>query len=225
MRQPRALIAVTTVAFVLGILLVMQLRAQNSAGGLEQLSAADLTVLIANLNDRNNLLRTEVAGLEADLRGVEASGASGEGNVGRLRSDLSRLRLWAGLEAIEGRGIVVTVSGPITSDAVNDLLDELRLAGAEAIAIEDVRVVAGTTVAGQATALTVEDRSLGSPFEITAIGSPPALQAILDRSGGIVSRIAVGQPEVIVEVTPSDVPLQLPATRRDLIPDGATPRI
>ena len=225
MRQRRALFAVTTVAFVLGILLVMQLRAQNSTGGLEQLSAADLTVLIANLNDRNSLLRTDVAELEADLRGVEASGASGEGNVDRLRSDLTRLRLWAGLETIEGRGIVVTVSGPITADAVNDLLDELRLAGAEAIAIEDVRVVVGTTVAGQATALVAEDRSLGSVFEITAIGSPPALQAILDRSGGIVSRIAVGQPDVLVEITPSDSPLELPATRRDLMPSGATPRI
>ena len=225
MKQPRALLAVTTVAFVIGILLVMQLRAQNSAGGLEQLSAADLTVLIANLNDRNGLLRTEVAELEADLRGLEATGASGEGNLDRLRSDLSRLRLWAGLEAIEGRGIVVDVSGPITADAVNDLLDELRLAGAEAIAIEDVRVVAGTVVSGQTSDLVVDGDRLGSDFEITAIGSPPALQAILDRAGGIVSRIAVGQPDVVVEVTPSVTPLQLPATRRDLIPDGATPRI
>jgi uncharacterized protein YlxW (UPF0749 family) len=225
MRQPRALLAVTTVAFIIGILLVMQLRAQNSAGGLEQLSAADLTVLIANLNDRNALLRDEVADLEADLRGLEATGASGEGNVDRLRSDLSRLRLWSGLEAIEGRGIVVDVRGPITADAVNDLLDELRLAGAEAIAIEDVRVVAGTVVGGQAADLVVEDEDLGSAFEISAIGSPPALQAILDRPGGIVSRIAVGQPDVIVEVTPIVTPLQLPATRRDLIPDGATPRI
>ena len=111
MKQPRALIVVTTVAFVLGILLVMQLRAQNSAGGLEQLSAADLTVLIANLNDRNGLLRAQVGELEADLRGLEASGASGEGNVDRLRSDLTRLRLWAGLEAIEGRGIIVVSLG------------------------------------------------------------------------------------------------------------------
>ncbi len=225
MKQPRALIVVTTVAFVLGILLVMQLRAQNSAGGLEQLSAADLTVLIANLNDRNGLLRAQVGELEADLRGLEASGASGEGNVDRLRSDLTRLRLWAGLEAIEGRGIIVGVSGPITADAVNDLLDELRLAGAEAIAIEDIRVVAGTTVSGQPAGLIVEDRSLESAFEITAIGSPPALQSILDRAGGIVGRIAVGQPDVFVEVTPSETPLQLPATHRDLIPDGATPRI
>jgi len=225
MRQPRALLAVTTVAFVLGILLVMQLRAQNGAGGLEQLSAADLTVLIANLNDRNGLLRAEVAGLEADLRGLEATGASGEGNLGRLRSDLTRLRLWSGLEAIEGRGVRVEVVGPITADAVNDLLDELRLAGAEAIAIEDVRVVAGTIVAGQPTELVVDGSRLGPAFEITAIGSPPALQAILDRSGGIVSRIAVGQPDVFVEIILSETPLQLPATRRDLIPDGATPRI
>jgi uncharacterized protein YlxW (UPF0749 family) len=225
MKQPRALVAVTAVAFVLGILLVMQLRAQNSAGGLEQLSSADLTVLIANLNDRNAVLRTEVAGLESDLRALEASGASGAGNVDRLRSDLSRLRLWAGLDPIEGRGVVVRVSGPITADAVNDLLDELRLAGAEAIAIGGVRVVPGTTVGGPASDLVVEGAHLDPDFEITAIGSPQALQAILDRSGGIVSRIAVGQPEVSVDVTPSEAPLQLPATRRDLTPDGATPRI
>ena len=225
MKQPRALFAVTAVAFVLGILLVMQLRAQDSAGGLEQLSAADLTVLIANLNDRNAVLRSEVAGLESDLRALQASGASGVGNVDRLRSDLSRLRLWAGLDPIEGRGVVVRVSGPITADAANDLLDELRLAGSEAIAIGDIRVVPGTTVSGSAADLVVEGTHLGPSFEITAIGSPQALQAILDRSGGIVSRIAVGQPDVVVDVTPSDAPMRLPATDRDLTPAGATPRI
>ena len=225
MKQPRALAAVTAVAFVLGILLVMQLRAQNSAGGLEQLSVADLTVLIANLNDRNGQLRNEVSKLEADLRAIEASGTNGEGNVDRLRTDLTRLRLWAGSEAIEGRGIVVRVGGPISADAANDLLDELRLAGAEAIAVGNVRVVAGTTLTGAPGALQVEGVSLGPSFEISAIGSPPALQAILDRPGGIVSRITVGQPDVFVDVVPSDTPLELPASRRDLIPAGATPRI
>lgn len=225
MKERRALAAVTAVAFVLGILLVMQLRGQSSAGGLEQLSAADLTVLIANLNDRNTRLRAQVAELEGDLRAHQASGASGEGNVDQLRSDLTRLRLWAGLDAVEGRGVTVGVSGPITADAVNDLLDELRLAGAEAIAVADVRVVPGTTVAGEPTSLTVDDLTLGTSFDITAIGSPQALQAILDRAGGIVGRIAVGQPDVIIEVTPSETPLRLPATERDLVPEGVRPRI
>ena len=220
-----ALAAVTVVAFLLGILLVMQLRAQNSAGGLEQLSAADLTVLIANLNDRNGQLRQEVAELEADLRALEAAGASGDVNVDRLRTDLSRLRLWAGLDAIEGRGVIVSISGPITRDAVNDLLDELRLAGAEAIAVAGTRVVPGTTVAGTPGELSVEGVRLEPEFTVTAIGSPQALQAILDRAGGIVSRIAVGQPDVFLEVTPSERPLQLPATQRDLRPSEAEPRI
>lgn len=225
MKQPRALAAVSVVAFLLGILLVMQLRAQNSAGGLEQLSSADLTVLIANLNDRNSQLRAQVAELEGDLRALEASGASGEGNVDRLRADLSRLRLWAGLDAIEGRGVVVGITGPITADAVNDLLDALRLAGAEAIAVASTRVVPGTTVAGTPNALTIEGVRLGPEFTVTAIGSPQALQAILDRAGGIVSRIAVGQPDVLVEVTPSETPILLPATERDLLPSEARPRI
>ena len=182
-------------------------------------------MLIANLNDRNGVLRSEVAQLESDLRAVEASGASRESNVDRLRSDLTRLGMWTGTDAIEGRGVRVDVTGPITADAVNDLLDELRLAGAEAIAIEDVRVVAGTTVSGRPADLVVEGVDLGSSFDIVAIGSPPALQAILDRPGGIVSRIAVGQPDVLVDVTTSETPMQLPASRRDLIPQGATPRI
>ena len=133
--------------------------------------------------------------------------------------------MWTGTQAIEGRGVRVDVSGPITADAVNDLLDELRLAGAEAIGIADLRVVAGSTVSGRPSDLVVEGIDLGSSFEIIAIGSPPALQAILDRPGGIVSRISVGQPDVLVDVTPSETPMRLPATDRDLVPQGATPRI
>jgi hypothetical protein len=121
--------------------------------------------------------------------------------------------MWTGTAAIEGRGVRVGVSGPITADAVNDLLDELRLAGAEAISIEDVRVVTGTIVSGRPADLVVEGVDLGSSFDIVAIGSPPALQAILDRPGGIVSRIAVGQPDVLVDVTTSETPMQLPATQ------------
>jgi uncharacterized protein YlxW (UPF0749 family) len=104
-------------------------------------------------------------------------------------------------------------------------LDELRLAGAEAIAVAGVRVVPGATVAGTPAALSIEGVDLGRAFEVHAIGSPQALQAILDRSGGIVSRIAVGQPDVSLEVVPSETALRLPATERDLTPDGATPRL
>jgi uncharacterized protein YlxW (UPF0749 family) len=224
-KAPRARAAMTVVAFIMGLLLVLQLRAQGSAGGLGQLSAQDLTTLIASLNLRNGQLRDEVALLEAQLRDMSDATANGRTNVGQLEADLLHLRLWSGLEPVQGRGLVVVIDGPITADAVNDLVDELRLAGAEAIVIGDVRVVPGSVVAGEPGALVLVGAPLGPEVRIEAIGSPSALQAILSRAGGIVSRIAVAQPDVVIEVMPRETPLVLPATTRDLRPKDAKPRI
>ncbi|MGH2407518.1 MAG: DUF881 domain-containing protein [Candidatus Limnocylindrales bacterium] len=224
MRRPRALATMTIVVFLLGFMVVTQLRAQDAAGGLQQLSAQDLTQLIANLNVRNGQLRAEADGLETQLRSISQASANGQVNVGQLQDDLQRLRLWGGLDTVQGRGVVVTISGPITANAVNDLLDELRLAGAEALEVGDVRVVAGTVVGGDVGALSAEGTQLPDGFQLRAIGSPAALQAILERSGGIVSRIIVAQPDVSVDVAQSQGPIELPATRRDLVPVDGQPR-
>ena len=215
----------TVVAFVLGLLLVVQLRAQESAGGLQQLSAQDLTQLIANLNVRNGQLRTEVDGLEAQLRALTTASSNGQVNLDQLQGDLQRLHLWGGIDAVQGRGVVVTISGPITASAVNDLIDELRLAGAEALAVEGVRVVPGTVLGGDIGSLTIEGAALPARFTVRAIGTPASLEAILERSGGIVGRILVAQPDVTIDVTTSEVPLQLPATTRRLAPADAKPRL
>jgi len=224
-KAPRARAAMTVVAFIMGLLLVLQLRAQGSAGGLGQLSTQDLTTLIASLNLGNGQLRDEVAQLEAQLRDMSDATASGRTNVGQLEADLLRLRRWSGLEPVQGRGVVVVIDGPITADAVNDLVDELRLAGAEAIAIGDVRVVPGSVVGGEPGALVLVGAPLGPEIRIEAIGSPSALQAVLSRAGGIIGRIAVAQPDVVIEVMPRETPLVLPATTRDLRPQDAKPRI
>jgi uncharacterized protein YlxW (UPF0749 family) len=215
----------TAVAFLFGFMVVVQLRAQDAAGGLQQMSAQDLTQLIANLDVNNGQLRAEADSLEARLRSITTSSANGQVNVGQLQDDLRRLRLWGGLDAARGSGVEVRISGPITARAVNDLLDELRLAGAEALAVEGVRVVPGTIVAAGTNGLSIDATPLPARFWIRAIGSPAALQAILERSGGIIGRIVVAQPDVAIDIAPSDAPLDVPATTRRLIPADGQPRV
>lgn len=223
MRERRGRLAVTVVAFVLGLLLVVQFRAQNAAGGLANLSTQDLTTLIANLNDRNGQLRDQVATLEGQLQTLRAQGATGQGNVGDLEADLARIRTWSGLDPAQGPGVVVSLSGPIDPGAVQDILNELRLAGAEALAVDAFRVVPGTVVAGSAGQLTVEGHGLASPLQISAIGDQANLEAVLTRPGGIISQIGAAQPQVTVEVRASTSPLVLPATHRDLVPADGKP--
>jgi uncharacterized protein YlxW (UPF0749 family) len=216
--------AIGIVMLILGFLAIVQLRAQQGGTGLENLTAQDLTALIANVNQRNDELQAEVVTLESQLRDLQAANAQGESSLGDLRTDLRRVRLWAGLDPVRGRGVVIQCSGPVEAHAVADLLNDLRAAGAEALAIEGVRIVQGTVVAGPPGRLSAENVALPPTFTILAIGNPVNLTASLTRVGGVIGQIQVATPDVVIDVTPSDA-IVLPATTRSLVPGDARPHI
>lgn len=224
MRRPAAQLALAAVALVLGFLVVLQLRSTDPGEDLAGRTAQELTVIIANLNVRNDQLRGEVAGLERDLRELQGTRARGESTLGGLLDDLDRIRAWSGLAPVEGRGVRVTVTGPLDGEAAMDLVNELRNAGAEAMAVGGVRVIPATVIAGPAGQLSVEDQALESPFRIDAIGSPDGLIGALTRPGGIVTLLEATRPEVDVTVTPIDR-LSLPATARPAIPAHGQPTL
>jgi uncharacterized protein YlxW (UPF0749 family) len=220
----RGRLAMTAVAAVLGLLVVIQLKIQQADPGLSALTAQELTVLVANLNTRNEQLRGEVTTLDRDLASLAADQARGQSSVDQIRRDLGRIRAWSGLEALIGRGIRIEVGGPIAGSGVEEVLNELRNAGAEAIAVGGVRVTSGTVVAGAPGSVSVENTALASPFDIHAIGSPEILTGSLTRVGGVISLLAATQPGVTLAVTPLDT-VQIPATSRALAPVHGAPRL
>jgi uncharacterized protein YlxW (UPF0749 family) len=223
MRKPRGRLAILAVMLVLGFLLVVQARAQQAGSGLEAQSSQDLTLLIANLSTRNDSLRADLSDLQRQLDAMTAARARGETWIGQLRGDLGRIRLWAGLEPAAGPGVRIVVTGPVAAVGLSDLLNELWNVGAEAIAVEGVRVVAGTVVAGPVGGLSIENTALGSRIEVAAVGNPAALTGALTRVGGIIAQVQATQAGVAIEVTPLDM-VELPATERTLAPVLGRPR-
>jgi uncharacterized protein YlxW (UPF0749 family) len=223
-RQSVNHLTLALVAFVLGLLLVGQLRSQDQQAGLGTLSATDLTVLVANLNTRNDQLRGEITSLEVELAKLASGQTTGRSSADQVRSDLARVRAWTGLDAVSGSGIRVTISGPISGDAVQDLLNELHNAGADALAVEGVRVVVGSVVSGAPGGMSIEGSVLPDPFEVSAIGNPATLTGSLTRAGGIVAQLAATFPAAQLTVVPVDL-LRLPATKRSLVPRDATPQL
>lgn len=224
MRRRRNQWTIAAVAFVLGLLVVVQLRTQASGAAFAGLSSQDLTVLVANLNARNDQLRREVTNLEGELAILTDNTRRGDASLDELRADLRRVRLYAGLDAATGPGVLIVARGPIDGSAVEDLINELRNAGAEAIGIEGTRIVPGVVVAGGPGSVTVDDLPVGDPFEIVAIGPPDKLTGSLTRSGGIIAQLAATQPDAVIEVTPVDA-VSVPATERDLVPTAGRPRL
>jgi uncharacterized protein YlxW (UPF0749 family) len=225
MRDQRSQLAIAAVAFILGMLVVVQLRSQTGGSALQALSTQDLTTLVANLNSQNDRLRIEVGTLQDQLAELKANRAAGATSIDQIQSDLARIRAWTGLDAVSGRGVTITISGPIEARSVEDLLNELRNAGAEAMAIEDIRVVARTTVTGQPGSLDLDGFILGDPFRIRAIGKPETLVGSLTRAGGIVAQLGAITPSATLEVEPTETPMLLLASGRDLVPDHGHPRL
>ncbi len=224
MDRRRNQLTITLVAFILGLLVVVQLRAQAADAGLAALSAQDLTVLVANLNARNDQLRTEVATLQVEYGSLTSAQSRGDASIDQIRNDLRRVRAYAGLDGVEGPGVTITINGPIDGSGIEGLVNELRNVGAEAIAVDGIRLVPGVVIVGDAGAAAIDGVPLGDAFDIEAIGSSDQLTGSLTRSGGIIAQLAATQPDVAVTVTPLDA-IELPGTRRDLAPSDGHPRL
>jgi uncharacterized protein YlxW (UPF0749 family) len=224
MHRRRNQLTIAAVAFVLGLLVVVQLRAQSSSSGLAALSAQDLTVVVANLNARNDQLRREIASLEGDLETLTSNQDRGEASIDEIRNDLRRVRAYAGLDPVTGPGVSVLIDGPIDGQGMEDLINELRNAGAEAITVAGVRVVPGVVIVGAAGEASLDGALLGDRFDLTAIGASEQLTGSLTRAGGVIAQLAATQSDVTVTVTPMDR-LELPATDRTLVPGNGQPRL
>jgi uncharacterized protein YlxW (UPF0749 family) len=223
-RRRRGQLALSLVALVLGFLVVLQIRAQNGGGALANRSSQELTVLVANLNTRNDQLRTEIGTLDREVRDLEAGQSRGQTSVDQLREDLARIRGWTGLLPVRGRGIRARIEGPIHAGAVDDILNELRNSGAEAIAIAGIRYVPGVVVTGAPGALAVAGKPAPGSIVVAAIGDPGVLSGTLTRTGGLVAQLAATEPGAAITVEPAD-DLQVPATDRTLRPPDGVPRL
>jgi uncharacterized protein YlxW (UPF0749 family) len=224
MYRLRNQLTIAAVAMLLGLLVVVQVRAQAGNAGFAQLSSQDLTVLVANLNARNDQLRREVSTLEDELAALNQNRSRGEESLDELQADLRRVRAYAGLDPVGGPGVTISISGPIDGSGVEELINELRNAGAEAIGAGDVRIVNGVVVTGTPGAASIGGARLGPVFELSAIGAPDKLTGSLTRSGGVIAQLAATEPDVSVTVTPVDR-IELPATTRSLVPAHGHPRL
>jgi len=148
----------------------------------------------------------------------------GDTSALQIRTDLNRVLGWSGALPVTGTGVQVSIAGPLPGSAVNELMNELRNAGSEAISIGTIRVVPGVVVKGLEGSLVVAGIPLADPIEILAIGQAEALSGSLTRAGGPIAQFAARYPGAAIDVSTQDR-LTLPATDHDLNPRLGKPRL
>lgn len=216
MRGRTAQFSLVAVAMVIGLLAVGQLRSQARPAEVTRLSAQELSTLIETLTQRNRELRTGLADIREQVREYTLLGSQGQSAIDVSREDLRRITAFAALAPVEGQGIVMIVDGDLDAIALNDLINELRNAGAEAIAVDEVRVTVRSVAIQGALSLQVDGVAIAKRFSLRAIGSPEGLLAAVERPGGIISQLKLFVSATI-QVRESES-VQLPATAVSLAP-------
>jgi uncharacterized protein YlxW (UPF0749 family) len=176
---------------MLGVAIVTQARQTKSGDSLDTARPADLLVLLDSLRQREATLNTEVTELQNTLNSLQASGNTDQAAIESAQARLAALSILVGAVGATGPGVTVTIEDPgpgVAPEAMLDVINELRAAGAEAIEIggghQSIRVGVDTWVVGSAGSLTIDNKTLSPPYSILAIGDPPTLAAAMNIPGG-----------------------------------------
>lgn len=187
MKGRSAQLLLTIVCFFLGLLLVAQFRTQRMTNGsLLFASTADQLVIISSLVENNTRLREEMEALEKQLN--EYQQATGRARLEALVEELNKVRVINGLVEVSGSGVEVSLDGPIGVLDVQDLINELRNAGAEALTINGERLTLYTAIAStEDGGMTINGTRLSRPYILQAIGHPETMETALLRQGGLIA--------------------------------------
>jgi uncharacterized protein YlxW (UPF0749 family) len=216
-----AQLSLFAVALFIGALLVGQLRSQARPIELSSLSAQELSALIETLSAANVDLSDAAAARREQIRDYELAEIQGQSALDLTREDLEEIAAFGGLRAVEGQGISILLEGSYDTIAINDLVHELRNAGAEAISVGGARITAGSVAQTGTPEIEIDGVSLEGTVEILAIGSPQGLRAALERPGGYLAFLEQYIDARVTITTSQDI--TVPATERNLTPTAARP--
>lgn len=205
----------------LGFLVAAQLAAQGPRVRYTTQERTPLVETATELQAQQEELKAAILDLRARIQETEQAGEGSAAVVRDLNDQLQAARVAAGLIPLTGTGIVLQLEDsiePVAPDAneadylvgardVRTLVEELWVAGAEAIAINGERITPSSAVIDIGPSVLVNSAYLASPYQITALGpadlygrlaaSPGFIDFIRARAQSYGIRVAFAEPETV----------------------------
>ncbi|HMM94780.1 MAG: DUF881 domain-containing protein [Micrococcales bacterium] len=201
-RPSRSNLLAMLLAAALGFAIIAQVR-QTSIQGLETLREDELVRIFADVDQDGDQLSGEVRDLQSSLDLLK-SRTTGEQEAQRAAQQrLDALGILAGTAPATGPGVLVRIDDPqgkVRQTIILDAVQELRAAGAEAIQVGSVRVVASTWFADTDAGISVSGTEVRPPYLIRAIGDSDTLAGAMQIPGGVTATVRRAGAEATVEI-------------------------
>ena len=205
---------VAAVFFVFGFMLSMQFRAaQTTESGVQFARMEELTDRLIQtekerdslqkaLNERNKKAAADEKNEEMlnDLRFRTAlTGVKGEGVIVKMDDSKKSSRDLPGNKSGTGENANLYI---IHDDDLLRVINELRAAGAEAVAVNGQRLTGTSEIRCAGPTLSVNNERSGAPFTVAAIGNKETLESALKMRGGVAETLNVWG--ITLDITASD---------------------
>lgn len=184
-----------------------QIKMTNSTGSTMSTNATENELRNAVLKSKEKYDNLYLALEEAEkkLESERANATKNNGELTDLENSIKEGNKVLGLTEVTGDGVKVILNDnqKIPSNSyfgdLNDLLihyndvirivNELKNAGAEAISVNDQRIVTTSAIECVGNVIKINGVKVGVPFEIKAIGFPAYMIGALDRKGGYLENL------------------------------------
>lgn len=193
-------IALALVGLVMGILLAVQFRVTRETMKTPQISRVQVMASkVSEARAERDGKQEQIDKMRSELDKIAAGT-----ELGPLKDELTNARIEAGLSGVYGPGIEVTLNDSnvvakpgenpnlyvLHDEDILRVLNELRAAGAEALGINNQRVLAISEIRCTGpTILINRNQRLTPPFVISAIGNQDNLANSLKMRGGVIETL------------------------------------
>ncbi|MDF2546889.1 DUF881 domain-containing protein [Anaerosolibacter sp.] len=203
MKGIKGQVAVAIVCLVLGLVLSIQFKSVQESdidwGGSTQKSQRISRDLKIEKEEKQQLLGS-VDLLQRRMKEIEDVESKEDGLLKNLSAELEKYKMISGVKAVKGKGVIVVVDDPpmgpdypsdlsiimINYDLLLSLINKLNDAGAEAISINDQRIVSNTEIHLAGNNVNINSVPTAPPFIVKAIGNPNTLESALNIRFGII---------------------------------------
>ncbi|NSW91805.1 MAG: DUF881 domain-containing protein [Firmicutes bacterium] len=187
--------AITIICLILGMMVAWQYKSINyneSIASYENRRIETLKEDLIKLQKSNTELRTKLQKLQEEVRLYETAQAGSDEAYKNLLKELDAVRIFAGMTDVKGKGVIITLEDSFFTVIDSDILlvvNELRAAGAQAISVNDERIVAMTEIRDALPYIMVNGTQITSPITIKAIGNPEQLEHSLKMINGVIEKL------------------------------------
>jgi uncharacterized protein YlxW (UPF0749 family) len=150
---------------------------------------------VQRLEAEQQVLKAQLSQVRRELAERQQAAVANTIQLSELNDEVQRQRLLAGLVPVQGAGVVVTLDDshaqiPRNVDPnlyliheydLRDLVNLLWIAGSEAIAINDERLVGNSSIYCVGSTVMVNNTRLAPPYRIQAIGNPRVQREVLSN--------------------------------------------